>query len=417
MHRGTERYYSYLLAFLVPILGLVQSVIDYKKPYAKNIFWIFCMFYGLVHIYYPEGVDLDREGADSVRYAMRLEEMHNNGVGLSNLFDNLYDGGQTTDPYILIVTFMVSIFTTNAHILFFVFAAVFGYFLSRNIWYVIGQIKPGRMNAALAIFVISFALITPIWQINGVRMWTALHIFVYGLLPYLVEGDKSKLKWCFGAFLVHFSFIVPSILLLAFIFMPRNKTLFLAIFLSSFMIQSLDLTFLNHTLTGLAGGAFDAKVSAYANETYMEEQTESAAQFSAHVVLAKNISTYIYQAFIVLIFFLLRRGGKQMRSLSNLFCGAALFYALGNIMSLIPSGSRFILLAQLLTLMLMVQAYQFTNKNYRLLFNIAAALLIFPIIFSIRVGTDYWGISLLLGNPITCWFFDDNVPLIQYIKG
>lgn len=409
----SEKKSSFLVALVWPMAGLIESMVNYGKPYAKNLFWLFCAFYGLVHIYYPIGTVMG-SGADSVRYAMTLEQIHDTGMNLSEFFSNLYSGGQSVDPYILIITYFVSIFTGNPHFLFFAFAIIFGFFLSRNIWYVVDNIGE-RLNFTLAIFVVSFALITPIWAINGVRMWTAMHIFVYGLLPYLLNGDSSKLWWCYVCFLVHFSFLLPIALLSAFILIPKKANIFFIIYLLSWTVQELNLEMINSRLTGLLGGVFDAKISVYANEDYLQSIQESQQQLSAHVIIARDLAKYVYLAAIVMIYFQLKKIENPGR-LVYIYCAICIFYSFANILSLMPSGGRFISLAQMLTLFLMTQVYVVSNENYHFGYKFMAYILIFPIIFAVRAGMDFWGISLLFGNWITCWWVNNDIPLIDYIK-
>ena len=40
----------------------------------------------------------------------------------------------------------------------------------------------------------------------------------------------------------------------------------------------------------------------------------------------------------------------------------------------------------------------------------------FSLIFGIRVGMDYFGISAIVSNPLFSIFLADQVPLIQFVK-
>ena len=85
--------------------------------------------------------------------------------------------------------------------------------------------------------------------------------------------------------------------------------------------------------------------------------------------------------------------------------------------SSIPSWGRFGLPAQVLSAVLSIVIVQYLNsKIFKKIYLIAAILLVYPIVFLIRTGMDYWGLSLLVTNPLTCWFVDDNLPLIALIK-
>jgi len=357
-------------------------------------------------------------GADSVRYAMALERMYNSSLTWDTLKDTFYGGGNAgTDIYQPIITFLVSRFTGNAHILFCVFAVVFGFFYSRNIWYVLSKC-PQKFGFQLGVFFVSLALLTPIWQINGVRMWTALQVFMYGFLPYILDNDKSKIWWSYCAFLFHFSFLILIALLLIYQFTPHKRLPYLILFILTFFVGELDAAIVREKLLGLGLTAFDAKIITYTADHVVESMKEGVDSYSWHVILSQNMSKYIYQGFIVISYLALRKVNiSKQRILNDLFCAAALFYSFSNIVASIPSGGRFVLPAQMLSIITAIMIFPLlTNGNIRSLYTLAAWGLIYPIIFSIRAGMDFWGISLLITNPVTCWFFEDNTPIIEFIK-
>lgn len=412
-----ENRSSWVVFFLFPVLSLFEAIRNFRNPSAKNWFWFFCAFYGLVHIYMPDG-SYGVVGADSVRYAITLERMYNSNLTWEVLKDTFYDGSNGgTDIFQPIVTFLVSRFTDNAHILFCVFAVVFGFFYSRNVWYVLSKC-PQKPGFQLSIFIIALALLTPIWQINGVRMWTALQVFMFGFLPYILDNDKSKIWWSYCAFLFHFSFLILTALLLIYQFVPHKRLPFLILFIITFFVGELDLAVIRENLLGLGLTAFDAKINTYTADHVLENMRNSADNYSWHVILANNMSKYIYQSIIVVSYFAIERVGQSRRKLwTDLFCAAALFYSFANIVASVPSGGRFALPAQMLSIILAIMLLPSLRRGFiHLLYTIAAWGLVFPIIFSIRAGMDFWGISLLITNPITCWFLEDNTPIIEFIK-
>ncbi len=143
-------------------------------------------------------------------------------MNLRELWQSFYsDSSGYVDILQPMVTYLVSRFTDNPTILFTIFGLIFGYFYSRNIWYVLGKIH-GGITLVLFVFVLTFALINPIWNINGFRMWTAAQIFLYGTLPYLLEGKSKGLIWAAVSVFVHFSFLLPLTVLVLFFF-SKNK--------------------------------------------------------------------------------------------------------------------------------------------------------------------------------------------------
>lgn len=196
-----------VFALVWPLGALFSALKNWRQPWAMNVFWIVCAFLGSIQIFHPEGTILG-EGADSGRYVLDLMQMHQTVNSYSEVSSTFYNG-DTNDVYCPTIMFLVSRFTDNGHVLFFVFAIIYGFFYSRNIWYILNRIKDQQANWQW-VMLASFFLVCPIWNVNGVRMWTALHVFVYGAMPYLLEKKKKQLLWSLLALFVHHSFIFPN---------------------------------------------------------------------------------------------------------------------------------------------------------------------------------------------------------------
>lgn len=118
-----------LFAFLFPFLGFIVSLFDYKSPHARNLFWFFCAFYGLVHIYMPDETS-GLGGADGERYAANFENLAHQDISWDTLSNSFYGGvNGYNDIFEPTVSFVVSRFTDNPHVLFCVFAFIFGFFI------------------------------------------------------------------------------------------------------------------------------------------------------------------------------------------------------------------------------------------------------------------------------------------------
>lgn len=408
-----EKFANYGFALIWPLGGLIKSLIDFREPIAKNLFWIFCVFYGLVHIYNPEG----GSNADSVRYAEGFETMYRTSQTFGEVIDSVYDeDGGSTDYYVVLVTYALSRFTGNTHILFMVFALVFGFFYSRNIWFLINHIR-GKFNFVVTILILSFALIVPIWSINGVRMWTAMQVFIYGFLPYLYNRNFSKIWWCILSVFFHFSFVPIVILTLIYLFLPKKNLIFFIIYIVTLFIHELDLESVREKLLDLGfGGSIDGKIISYTSEQYAEELEELKEQTSFIVTFTNNVNYYIYQLFLILSFILLRKK-KNNNKLNIFFCWTCTAFAFGNLVSLIPTAGRFLLLAYFFSIVLFIRIYQtYSSYLFNQLSKYLCVILIIPIVFSIRIGMDFWGISLLVTDFFTCWFIDDRMPIFQFIS-
>ena len=81
--------------------------------------------------------------------------------------------------------------------------------------------------------------------------------------------------------------------------------------------------------------------------------------------------------------------------------------------------SRFSILTNMLffaMLLYLLSINDNTTNNLSLVSKYLSSLLILPLIFSFRVGTDFYSASLLIGNFITSIFYEDRYLLIYYLK-
>lgn len=404
---------TYIMTLLIPIAGLIYCIRNFRSPYAKNVFFVFCIFCGLIFIYNPNG----GSNADSSKYVEAFRQMHSASPSFIDLWNSIYTkGSNSVDIYQPVLTFIVSKITGNPHFLFLCFAIVFGYFYSRNLWYIYNEVNQ-RVTLTLFLFMLGFALICPIWGINGVRMWTALHVFVYGSLPYLLNRDKKRLIWCLLSVFFHFSFIVPLIILMLYTVLPKkNLGLYFSFFVISSVIKELDFSVLHNSISSHIPNFLVHKVDSYMN-TNIAVNAMSRSLISWHVIfynIAESLIIYL-MAFILYI-----KGRKRILDdphLLNLFNFALFIYAFSHILALIPSGGRFIALSKMFmypTFILFLDRFRYVNA-IKIVANFTAILLIYTILFSLRTGTSYFGISIF-GNPFLSFFGEDTTPLIQYVK-
>ena len=414
MTEKTKQLYLTVLVF--PLWSLYLSFKEFRIPQAKNLFWLLCIFLGMIHIYSPEG----GTSADGIRYAQRLIDLNQEPISWESFSSSFYDEeGGFLDLYQPTVTYFLSRVTDNPRWLFLIFAIVFGFFYSRNIWFVLDKL-PNTITFPLFLLTLYYILICPIWEINGVRMWTALHVFVFGALPYIYNSDKSKLIWCFVSALIHFSFFFPIVILLSFHFVPRKINLLLAFYIISFFVTEIEIEQIRNFLTSNLPTFFHGRILAYTSEGYAERVIEANKRLNFYVVLGPR---YARWAITILLVVACTWGKKIIttgKELFNLMCFTLFMFSIINIMTIIPTIGRFISLAQMFALASIIFFYiSFKFNNYKqneisIIFKLVPLMLILPMVVSLRMGCEYYGISLVF--PFMALIIEDNKPIIQFIK-
>lgn len=387
-----------------PFLGFVNAIRNYRSSWAKPTVIGFCAFFALSMV--------KSDTVDSTRYVQNLELMYNSNKDFDTIQRGLYtqESGQI-DIYVILSTFIFSLFTDNGNILFLFFGLVFGYFYANNIWLVLNQSK-GKLSWEQFLIVAAFSLIIGFWTVNGVRMWTGAHIFFYGGFLYLFHDRKKGLLIAAASILVHFSFVLPFALLLGYSLVKLNFRLLYIFYIASFFIAELNIDFIRTALESNLPEFMLPKVKTYFNEDYLEGYEEAVVAANWHVLYYKKFLTYFIVMFISMVFFKVNLTSQYKRLLGF----SLLFLAFANILSLLPSGGRFLnvafLFALAFTFIILSNIKQaIIVKSIRLL----SPILILFCVISVRLSLDYFNITTLT-NPILAIFLDINQPLIDLIK-
>ena len=403
-----------LLILLWPFGALVRSLRHFRVPESKTIFWLFCVFFGFVFIY---GDPYNELGNDSVRYAKNLIELHDNPFSWNELIASFYNVEEgVVDIYQPLVTWFVSLFTGDPSILFMLFAVVFGFFYAQNLWMIFNTINK-KVGLIIIMFMFAYALINPIWNINGVRMWTAAQVFLFGNLRYFLLNDKKGLIWSASSILVHFSFLFPVAVLAAYIFLPKKDYVFFAFYIITAFFVEMKLSQVRDLLSFLPD-FLQPKVSGYTSEVYAERIGEMAKQYTWHVIWQGYISTWLGYVWIIAVFIRRKYWAKYFPHFHQIFMFALLMGGFANIVAQVPSGGRFVTVTSSLFFALFVALLGQRRINLKLWWMeiITIPFLAFVIIFKIRMGFDFMGLSTFLSNPVLALFIEDSTPLIEFVK-
>ena len=413
-NRIPPRFILYYL--LWPFGVLFQAIKNFRKPWAKNLLWLLCLFFGLTFVV---GED-EKRSNDALRYAEMLSYFHAKSLSFQDFFSSIYNPQEGfVDVFQPVVTWIVAIFTDNPKWLFAFFAFVFGYFYSRNIWILLQFFQFNRVSVVSGLIIIAFILINPIWNINGVRMWTAAQIFIYGIFNYFLLNDKkSGITWVLLTPFVHFSFFFPVIIFFIFLFLTINFIFLFISFIITSLIKDINLLFFEEQLSLIIPKTFEYRLKTYTNIDYFDSIKEQMEVVGWHVKFANLSFSIVLYSFVIIMFSHLIRSKKVKRMLLVFFEFGLFIGVISNLANNIPSGGRFLVLSNSVLIacyFIFLSLYKMSNK-YLLLNVILSMFLIFWIIFSIRVGLDYSGFLLFIGNPLLAFFVTENTPLIDFIK-
>ncbi len=355
---------------------------------------------------------------DSSRYVSKLKELYNTPLNWDVFIANFYsEESNTVDIYQPLLTYILSLFTDNGNILFAVFGILFGYFYSRNIWLLLDYSKNQRMTRVMIAILVTFSCVIGFWNLNGVRMWTAAHMFFYGAFLLLVHGNRKGAIIAILSILVHFSFVLPVGILFLFYFIKIPWRILYFFFIASFFISTLNIEAVRTQIENIVPDFLTPRVKSYTSEEYVETITDANSNANWYInYFSSSISWFLMLLFTVIYFSKIKQT-TYSKSFYNLFGFSLLFMTVGNITSLVPSGSRYLLVAQLFGMALIYLYYVIYNeKEFKKWVLFLSPLLLFFIIISIRVSFDTISIMTILTNPILATIIDLPIPLIDLIK-
>jgi len=412
-----EKSFSYWLLFIIwPFASFLLALTKFNRQWAVNILWGFIAYFGFTIV-------TASPTADMVRISESLREFHNSNISFAVVLDMIYHESTNYVDFVQpLLTFFVSLFTDNGRVLYLVFSLIFGYFYSRNVVYIFNNMGASKSLIIKMLFVIA-AIIIPYWYVQGFRFWTSSQIFLYGLLPILIENKRKSIIWVLLTPLVHFSFLIPALIVLFYWLklIPIKLNILFILFLISLFFGELELTQVRHNLLQISPDAYQDRITQYIDEDVYMRKTEKISQKAWHARLYGPALRYALIITLSILFFkrIKRKKFLAQNHQLKLFLAFVLIYMIfANFATNIPSGGRFMTPGLfLITAFLLVAAKNIPIRHMLIkTVRSLAPLFLLYLIVQIRTGFDFHSVLTVLGNPITGLFFEPGMPLIDLIK-
>jgi hypothetical protein len=402
---------SWAMFLFLPVLSLYNAVKNIRAQYAVNSIWLFCGYFGLTFVIAAGS------NADSSRIAAELGHMYDSKLTLDTLIGFFYNPiTRQLDIVQSLILFIVSRFTDSAKILYAAFGMLFGYFYSRNIGYIVHQTNT-KDNWFAGLLLVSFALVIPVWYINGFRYYMAAQVFTFGLLPFLFEGKTNRWFFVILSVLIHWSFFIAIGITGVYILLRNRIHLYYLLFAFTFFISILNLDIIRTLFESYAPAIIQESRSGYLNEAYQE--TVSSSKQGANWYVSGHFEALKWLIFVLVgyLYFYQKKRLTSQKGLFRLFNFSLLFFAFINLFSVAPSMGRF----YVIPVMLFLGLFYLVTKNNTFTLpvlskQLSTPILLLFIIVRIRIGFDYAGAMLIFGNPILAAFISNETPLIAFIK-
>lgn len=384
----------------------------------SNILWAFVVFYGMTFTIASDDVD-------SSTYHKKLVMLHKKQNISYIQFSKGFYSDKSTDFDILepSIRFFVSRFSDSGKILFTFYALFYGFFYSRNVSNILVLFKKKWQTPKLltSLILLSCFFIIPIWQINGFRFWTAAHIFLYGCFIQFKKRENSlkAILVVVSSVFVHLTFIPAVLVFLLSRVLKMNYRFFFITYIASFFVSSLNTIDLINIMDYLPGNMV-SRYSSYMNPDVLEASSKAIDNRNWYIRYNGVLFLYFCQLVLLLSYFVFSKIQEKSYNLKHIVSFSLLFYSFANFATLLPSGFRFLSVANFLAIFTFINLY-LTNKNIifkNIIFrSFSFVVLSLFFVVSIRYWTDSATIYTIFGNPIIGLFSPFDVsPLIDYIK-
>ena len=334
------------------------------------MFFGFCICYGLA---FTVGTEWFEGAGDGVRYRVLFEQYRNVpwSFYLKDLRDYLQFDEGAKDFYADTISFLVSRITSNYHVLFMVYAIIFSYFQLKCLRFFVTNNKTNRLTLYVFCLLLLF-LSNHIFNINGVRFWTAAWIALYSVLQVFYNGNKKYLLLALFTPFVHGSYFLFLFFMFLCLITKKYKKAWFIIYILSFAFSTIAVDVFNFALDYLP--SFMAKqASAYLDEWNIEAR--NARVGTGFWAIAKFLGSvekvYIN---ILLILLVINRNLIDEKHSDDLLSFLVVLCAMCNFAMPIPSvGVRFIRLTFPIIALLYMK--KMPEKRF------TGLLMLFPVIF------------------------------------
>jgi hypothetical protein len=370
-------------------LGLIRVLKDFRR---KNIAFIFPFFLAFI------GASSYTVG-DAERYRDQFYQFHDTQLSWDRFRTLLLDGETSFDVAVPTITYFVASFTRDKKVLFSVFGLILGYFYGRNIQFLLDKLDKKKTDKFVLILIFTFSLFVSFWDgIRGVRMWTAAHIYFYGVSRILVNKELKYWPFLVLACAYHFSFLYASIIFLGYLLLPKRNLLFPA-FCFFIISNFVDFNFTKNIVLTYTPVFFETQTEGYTSDEYIEAVSDESFDFSWHFKYSGIAIKLIVVFLLILAYY---RTGKDLHlqhPYYRYYLFGLIFFGFANFIAVLPVGDRFIRVALMFSIIPICHGY--ISAKRKKIFYVSIIPLLFWLIVTIRESFYSLTIGSFLGNPFT----------------
>lgn len=390
-----------MLLFLVsPFLAFVYSLRRIKTKSSFIIFFLFSCFFGLS---FTVGKIRYEGSIDGISYRIDFENYRHLSFsqytkGLTNLISFR---GDKQDYYFDTVAFYVSRITGNYHILFLILAMIFAFFQLKALKFFTSEKEFD--NSIICLILIFLFTYNQIFNINGVRYWTASWVGIYSIFQIFGKGNKRYFLLAFATPFFHGAFWVFLVIILVAHFFREFERFWIILFFFSFIVSNYATELIGNFGDYLPYFLRGWAISYASHDTIMRANQEGTGYWWVSKVF--EIFVRVYINLLVYLFIknsnLVKRQSPQSKSM---YLFLLVWMTFANFTMPVPSlGSRLMILS--FPVVAYLWLINFKKNKYRIL------IYLMPIVFFMNIYKLF-----ILYNTVLDPFFYFSSPIVLVYK-
>ncbi|GGE00573.1 EpsG family protein [Planktosalinus lacus] len=372
--------------FIQPLVGFCLSLYNIRSRVSGIVYVLFAMVIGYA-------ISFSNTSADSLRYAEAFMRFDNTLD--YNALVRLYREGELRDLYRLLLFYFVSIFSSNPKVMYAFAGLVYGVFSYLSLRVLVKERGSNSDTYLFFLSLIFFTYYVSLVNVNGFRFNTGALVLFYSLYNFIFQ---KKSIWVIGILitpLFHYGFlpVIPIFILYKLVHQffynkigvkPLLYYVFVITFLASWFLETnlIKIGFLSQM--DIFSGAIGNRME-FLNSSEVANLVDSRKDNSLYL----NVKTYFdygikIWVFVMVLFIrkLLKKSVGDKSEFTKLFAFVIFFYCLSFVLSTIPSGARFLGIAHLFMILLLVKIYTvYKEVNIKRLIGWSLPVFSFNILF------------------------------------
>lgn len=367
-----------LLLFIInPFLSAFVALKNVRDGISHRILYLWFLTFGI-------GLCANNEAADSYRYVenFMIEHRYTWSQYVAEIDAYLAFESNIKDIYTLSVNFLVGRFTDNYHWTYLIYAAVFGFFYVKSLRIFLKQTNI-KSNFVFYALLFMFCYSNPIFNINGVRFWTAAWIGVYVALNIFVEKKYSKMWLLCSLPLIHGASVLWIVILGIAWILSRFQLIVIGLFIISSFVSAVSYLNVLNDYSYLLPQFMQNQIWSYTeSEMALERMSGVSIYGKAYADFLIALPGY-FQILLSYLLIINRRIINTTKNSKRLLTVMLALSAITNFLSGIPSMGRFQALVIPFLVIVWAQNHE-TLKKYDRIFMLVPFLYAYSLLYWYR---------------------------------